>query len=124
MGIEFKDEHLIKLCETSQQCEDNARRLDKAESKLDEFEKQNHALYELTASVKTVADGIISVKEDVREIKTEQGEMKTQIQTIKNNPIRTKARWFDTIGKLIITAVVSGVVAFILGNIAPSIFGG
>ena len=123
MGIEFKEEYLETLSKTALRSEDNSRRIDKAESKLDEFEKQNHALYELTASVKTVADGIVSVKEDVREIKTEQGEMKTQIQTIKNSPIRTKARWFDTIGKLIVTAVVSGVAAFILGQLCPSIFG-
>lgn len=122
MGIEFKDEHLEKIVTADQRSEENARRLDKAERKIDEIEKQNHVLYEITASVKSLADGIGSVEKDVKEIKNEQGEMKTQIQNIKNNPMRTKARWFDTIGKLIITAVVSGVAAFILGQICPSIF--
>ena len=124
MGIEFKDEHLMKIVAVEQQCEDNARRLEKVEEKVDEIERQNHALYEITASVKTLADGIGSVKKDVREIKDEQSEMKTQIQNIENNPVRTKAKWFDAIGKLIVTAVVSGVAAFILGQICPSIFGG
>ena len=122
MGIEFKDEHLEKLCKTAQKSEDNERRIEQVEEDVRNLTEKNCALYEMAASVKVLSEGVVSIKKDVGEIKKEQGEMKTEIQDIKNNPMRTKALWFDTIGKLIITAVVSGVAAFILGQICPSIF--
>ena len=40
MGIEFKDEHLEKIVTADQRSEENARRLDKAERKIDEFDRE------------------------------------------------------------------------------------
>ena len=77
----------------------------------------------MSASIKTLTDGVVSIKEDVKEIKSEQGEMKTEIQDLKNSPTKTKAQWVDNIGKLVITSIVTGIVAFLLGTLSPSIFG-
>ena len=50
-------------------------------------------------------------------------EMKTEIQDLKNSPTKTKAQWVDNIGRLVITSIVTGIVAFLLGNCFPQIFG-
>ena len=62
-------------------------------------------------------------KEDVKEIKSEQGEMKSEISDLKNAPMQSKASAFDSAWKFIVTAVATGLVAFVLGQICPQIFG-
>ena len=49
--------------------------------------------------------------------------MKNEIQDLKNSPTKTKAQWVDNIGRLVITSIVTGIVAFLLGNCFPQIFG-
>lgn len=122
MGIEFNESHLKKLTEVSERSKSNSHRLDEMEGDIKSLKEENKTLYEMSASIKSMTDGIVSIKDDVKEIKSEQGEMKTEIQEIKNTPIKTKAGWFDEFGKLIVTAIISGVLMFILGQVAPQIF--
>ena len=122
MSIEFNENHLREITETSERSRSNSHRLDEVEDDIKSLKEENRTLYEMSASIKTLTDGVVSIKEDVKEIKSEQGEMKTEIQDLKNSPTKTKAQWVDNIGKLVITSIVTGIVAFVLGNFFPSIF--
>ena len=123
MSIEFNENHLKELTEISERSKSNSHRLDEVEDDIKSLKEQNRTLYEMSASIKTLTDGVVSIKEDVKEIKSEQGEMKNEIQDLKNSPTKTKAQWVDNIGRLVITAIVTGIVAFLLGTLSPSIFG-
>ena len=123
MSIEFNENHLKELTEISERSKSNSHRLDEVEDDIKSLKEQNRTLYEMSASIKTLTDGVVSIKEDVKEIKSEQGEMKNEIQDLKNAPNKTKAGWVDNIGKLVITSIVTGIVAFLLGTLSPSIFG-
>lgn len=123
MSIEFTENYLKELTEVSERSKSNSHRLDEMEGDIKSLKEENKTLYEMSASIKSMTDGIVSIKDDVKEIKSEQGEMKTEIQEIKNTPIKTKAGWVDSIGKLIGTAIVSAIVAFLLGQMCPNIFG-
>ena len=123
MGIEFNENHLREITETSERSKSNSHRLDEMEGDIKSLKEENKTLYEMSASIKSMTDGIVSIKDDVKEIKTEQGEMKSEIQDLKNSPTKTKAQWVDNIGKLVITSIVTGIVAFLLGNCFPQIFG-
>lgn len=123
MGIDFKEEYLTQIVSNEQKAKDNTRRISKLEEDVKTLEDKNYALYDMAASVKALSEGVVTIKEDVGEIKKEQGEMKSEIQDIKHSPDKTKARLIDYIGKLVITAMVSGILAFVLGQLAPSIFG-
>lgn len=123
MSIEFNENHLKELTEISERSKSNSHRLDEVEDDIKDLKEKNATLYEMSASIKNLSEGIIDIKTNVKEIKTEQGEMKTEIQDLKNSPTKTKAQWVDNIGKLVITSIVTGIVAFLLGTLSPSIFG-
>ena len=123
MSIEFNENHLKEITETSERSKSNSHRLDEMEGDIKSLKEENKTLYEMSASIKSMTDGIVSIKDDVKEIKTEQGEMKSEIQDLKNSPTKTKAQWVDNIGRLVITSIVTGIVAFLLGTLSPSIFG-
>ena len=123
MSIEFNENHLKELTEISERSKSNSHRLDEVEDDIKDLKEKNATLYEMSASIKNLSEGIIDIKTNVKEIKTEQGEMKTEIQDLKNSPTKTKAQWIDNIGKLVITSIVTGIVAFLLGTLSPSIFG-
>ena len=123
MSIEFNENHLKELTEISERSKSNSHRLDEVEDDIKDLKEKNATLYEMSASIKNLSEGIIDIKTNVKEIKTEQGEMKTEIQDLKNSPTKTKAQWVDNIGKLVITSIVTGIVAFLLGTLSPNIFG-
>ena len=123
MSIEFNENHLREITETSERSKSNSHRLDEVEDDIKSLKEENRTLYEMSASIKTLTDGVVSIKEDVKEIKSEQGEMKSEIQEIKNTPIKTKAGFVDDIGKLVVTAIISGILMFVLGTLSPNIFG-
>ena len=76
----------------------------------------------MTASVEALANGVTEIKDDVKSIRKEQGEMKEEIQDIKNVPAKQKAKFMDTVGKVIITAVTTGIISFIIGRLSPLLF--
>ena len=123
MSIEFNENHLKELTEISERSKSNSHRLDEVEDDIKDLKEKNATLYEMSASIKNLSEGIIDIETNVKEIKTEQGEMKNEIQDLKNSPTKTKAQWVDNIGRLVITSIVTGIVAFLLGTLSPSIFG-
>ena len=123
MSIEFNENHLKELTEISERSKSNSHRLDEVEDDIKDLKEKNATLYEMSASIKNLSEGIIDIKTNVKEIKTEQGEMKNEIQDLKNSPTKAKAQWVDNIGRLVITSIVTGIVAFLLGTLSPSIFG-
>lgn len=122
MSIEFNENHLREITETSERSKSNSHRLDEVEDDIKSLKEENRTLYEMSASIKTLTDGVVSIKEDVKEIKSEQGEMKSEISDLKNAPIQSKASAFDSAWKFIVTAVATGLISFILGNCFPQIF--
>ena len=122
MSIEFNENHLKELTEISERSKSNSHRLDEVEDDIKDLKEKNATLYEMSASIKNLSEGIIDIKTNVKEIKTEQGEMKNEIQDLKNSPAKSKAQWVDNIGKLVITSIITGIVAFVLGNCFPQIF--
>lgn len=115
MSVEFNEDYLTRITQIDERSKSNSHRLDDAEADIKDLKEKNNALYEMSASIKNLSEGIATVKTDV-------GEMKTEISDLKNAPDKLKAKWFNDIGKLIVTAVVTGIIAFVLGTLSPTIF--
>lgn len=122
MGIEFKEEYLREIMENAEHTHNNNRRLDEIGEQIKSLQEDNRVLYQMSASIKTLTDGVVSIKESVKEIKNDQSEMKSEIQDIKNTPIKTKAQWVDKAIAAICGAVGMAILSYILSSIAPSIF--
>ena len=74
MSIEFNENHLKELTEVSERSKSNSHRLDEVEDDIKSLKEENRTLYEMSASIKTLTDGVVSIKEDVKEIKSEHEE--------------------------------------------------
>lgn len=88
-----------RLTEVEQRCKSNTHR-------LDELAGDVKVLADLTASVKVLATKQENVEADVREIKTD-------VKALTEAP----ARKWDTLIKVLVTALVTGLVGWALGKI-------
>lgn len=123
MGIEFTEKHLTMLTQVDERGKSNQHRLDEAEADIKELQEKNNALYEMNANIRTLSEGILSVKTDVQEIRVEQGEMKSDITDLKNAPHKSKAKAFDTVWKFIVTAVGGAFVGWVITTLLPQLAG-
>lgn len=121
--MEFNENHLREMTETAERAKSNTHRIEEVEEDIKSLKNDNRTLYEMSANIKSLTDGVISIKSDIKDVKEDQGEMKNEIQELKLAPTRTKANWFDSIGKFVITAIGAGVLGFCLAHLFPAIFG-
>lgn len=122
MSVEFNENYLTALTQVDERSKSNSHRLDEAEADIRDLKEKNNALYEINSNIRTLSEGILTVKNDIQEVRTEQGEMKSDIAELKNVPTQSKAKAFDTAWKFIVTAVATGLVSFILGQLVPNVF--
>lgn len=122
MSVEFNESYLTALTQVDERSKSNTHRLDAVEEDIKDLKEKNNALYEINSNIRTLSEGILTVKNDIQEVRTEQGEMKSDIAELKNVPTQSKAKAFDTAWKFIVTAVATGLVSFILGQLVPNVF--
>lgn len=126
----MEEKYLEILTQTAERSKSNTHQINEIKSDIKEIREESKALNQLATSVELIAkdmttfkDDVSSFKADVAEIKVAQSEMKDEIADVKNETIRKKANWFDSVGKFIITTIGTGILAFLLGNLFPTIFG-
>lgn len=95
--MEIKIEH--RLTEVEERSKSNTHR-------LDELEKRQDNLDDLVSTVKVLAVREEAVENDVREIKTD-------VKSLKGKP----GELWDSLVKIFVTALVSGLVGYFLGQI-------
>lgn len=122
MSVEFNENYLTALTQVDERSKSNTHRLDAVEEDIKDLKEKNNALYEINSNIRTLSEGILTVKNDIQEVRTEQGEMKSDIAELKNVPTQSKAKAFDTAWKFIVTAIATGLVSFILGQLVPNVF--
>lgn len=122
MSVEFNENYLTALTQVDERSKSNSHRLDEAEADIRDLKEKNTALYEINSNIRTLSEGILTVKNDIQEVRTEQGEMKSDIAELKNVPTQSKAKAFDTAWKFVVTAIATGLVSFILGQLVPNVF--
>lgn len=118
----MEEKYIQIIAEVSERAKSNTHQIEEIKDELKEVREDNKALNTIATSVKLIAQDMTHVKSDINEVKESQAEMKDELATVKNENDKKKAQWFDNIGKMIITAVATGIVAFILGTICPTIF--
>lgn len=119
----MEEKYLEILTQTVERSKSNTHQIDEIKSDIKEIKEESKALNQLATSVELIARDMTTFKDDVAEIKVAQSEMKDEIADVKNEAIKKKAGWFDSIGKFIITTIGTGILAFLLGNLFPNIFG-
>ena len=74
------------------------------------------------ATKETLTEGVVNIKDDVKAIKSEQGEMKSQISDLRNAPDRKKSQWWDKAIGAVCGAIGMAILGYVLSNVFPVLF--
>lgn len=112
----------VHLQEVDSRCKSNEHRLDNHDKEISELRSKQDAIYELTSSVKSIATDMAYMKDDLKEVKQGQSEMKDKVIELENTPAKdTKKKW-DNFSEKIIWVFVARVVGFLFAQMFPTIF--
>lgn len=118
----MEEKYITIITETAERAKSNTHQIEEIKEEIKGIKEDNKALGEIATSVKLIAQDMSHIKEDVNEVKTSQSEMKQEIADVKNERVQEKVKTFDNIKGMVFTAIATGIIAFVLGTIAPTIF--
>lgn len=113
--MEEKDlrELAVEAAKIDSRSRSNEKRLNNNEAAIEELRKKQDAIYELTASVKSIAIDMSYVKEDIQDVKKSQQLLTNKVTEIENKPavdIKTHA---DNLKYSILSMIAGGLVAWL-----------
>ena len=112
----------VHVQEIDSRCKSNEHRIDDHDKAIVELRNRQEAIYDLTSSVKSIAQDLSYIKEDVGEVKTKQTELNDKVTVLENRPAtETKKRW-DSISDKLLWLFIAGVSSFLLAQMLPGVF--
>lgn len=112
----------VRVQEVDSRCKSNEHRLDGHDKEIEELRNKQEAIYDLTSSVKSIAQDMSYIKEDVGEVKAKQTELNDKVTILENKPAQeTKRRW-DSISMELLKLLIVGLAGFLLAQAFPAIF--
>lgn len=136
------DEKYIEIItEASERAKSNTHQINEIKEDIKGIKEDNKVLNRLATSVELIAQDMTHFKNDISEMKGVQSdtqasqamirnelsemraEMKTEISDVRNERLISKAKTYEEIKSKVMAIIITGIAAFILGTIAPAIFG-
>lgn len=112
----------VRIQDVDSRCRSNEHRIDGHDKDIEELRNRQEAIYDLTSSVKSIAQDMSYIKEDVGEVKAKQTELNDKVTVLENRPANeTKKRW-DSISMELLKLFIVGVAGFLLAQAFPAIF--
>ena len=122
MSIEFNENHLREITETSERSKSNSHRIDDLEDGVKAIKEENKAIHDIATSVKLIAQDMTYIKSDIATVKETQADLTEQVSTLKEEPVRTKAQWVDKVIAAVCGAIGMAILSYVLSGVAPNIF--
>ena len=137
----MEEKYIELITETSERAKSNTHQIDEMKEDIKGIKEDNKVLNRLATSVELIAQDMTHFKNDISEMKGVQSdtqasqamirnelsemraEMKTEISDVRNERLISKAKTYEEIKSKVMAIIVTGIAAFILGTIAPAIFG-
>ena len=112
----------VHVQEIDSRCKSNEHRIDDHDNAISELRNRQEAIYDLTSSVKSIAQDMSYIKEDVGEVKAKQTELNDKVTILENRPANeTKKRW-DSISMELLKIFIIGLAGFLFAQALPGIF--
>ena len=115
-------EMAVKLQEIDSRCRSNEHRLDELDGEMDKIQETQITLVKLANGVDKMADQLVDMKADIKDVKTSQKELSDKVTTLENKPAAETKRKWDSISGNLWWLFISGIAAFLLGQALPGIF--
>lgn len=118
----MEEKYITIITETAERAKSNTHQIEEIKEEIKGIKEDNKSIGEIATSVKLIAQDMTHIKDDVTEVKNSQSEMKRELFEVKNERNKEKVKTFDNIKGMVFTAIATGIIAFVLGTIAPTIF--
>ncbi len=118
----MEEKYITIITETAERAKSNTHQIEEIKEEIKGIKEDNKSIGEIATSVKLIAQDMTHIKDDVTEVKNSQSEMKRELFEVKNERNKEKVKTFDNIKGMVLTAIATGIIAFVLGAIAPTIF--
>ena len=115
-------EMAVKLQEVDSRCRSNEHRLDELDGEMDKIQETQITLVKLANGVDKMADQLVDMKADIKDVKMSQKELSDKVTTLENKPAAETKRKWDSISGNLWWLFISGIAAFLLGQALPGIF--
>lgn len=114
-----------ELTETSERGKSNTHQIEEIKIEIKDIRIENRALYELTSSVKLIAQDMGNIKDDISDVKNGQKELSEkvnkvtqEVENVKNKDDiemgrNTKKVFWEVVSKILAGLAVSGITALI-----------
>ena len=112
----------VHVQEIDSRCKSNEHRIDDHDNAISELRNRQEAIYDLTSSVKSIAQDMSYIKEDIQDVKRGQSELSDKVTTLENKPAQETKRRVDTIYEKILWLFIAGVIGFLLAQVLPGVF--
>lgn len=115
-------EMAVKLQEVDSRCKSNEHRLNELDDQMGKMQETQITLVKLANGVDKMADQLVDMKADIKDVKTSQKDLSDKVTTLENRPaVETKKKW-DSISENLLWLFIGGVAAFLLAQVLPTIF--
>lgn len=111
----------VKIENVDSRCRSNEHRLDELDEGFNKMQETQIALVKLATGVEKIGDQLIDMKNDIKDIKTDQKGLTQEVNDLKNKPAQETFSEYKTLKSKVIWIIVGGVVLFILGSVCPGI---
>lgn len=112
----------VKLESVDSRCKSNTHRIENLEVNMKETKDMQITLIKLANGVETMGNQLMSVKEDIQDVKMGQRELSDKVTVLENKPAQEiKKKWNDITDKLLWLFIAGGA-GFLLAQLFPFIF--
>lgn len=122
MSIEFNESNLKAITENSERAKSNTHRIEKCETEIKELQEAQKELYDINNNISQICIGLRYTNEKLDETTEDVKSVKQDVSNLKLAPEKNKAAIVDKVITILGTAITTGVIAFLLTQIAPAIF--
>lgn len=112
----------VRVQEIDSRSKSNEHRIDDLEIEMKETKEMQITLVKLANGVENMGNQLMSVKEDIQDVKKGQSELSDKVTTLENRPAQETKKKLDSIYIELLKLVVVGIAGFLLAQALPGIF--
>lgn len=112
----------VKIQEVDSRSKSNEHRINELDSQMDKMQETQITLVKLANGVDKMADQLVDMKEDIKEVKVSQKDLSDKVTTLENRPAQQSKKRLDNIVEKVTWLVVAGIAGYILATLLPNIF--
>lgn len=111
----------VKLEKVDSRSRSNEHRIEKVEANMEKIQDTQITLVKLANGIDKMAEQLVDMKEDIKDVKSGQDELSEEVNALKNRPAtETKKRW-DEIRDKVVLIFIGGLATWLLYQVIPAI---